>query len=95
MSGPEERRTTTAIASSLAGTLDWHAAYEQHAPDLVRFLRRFLRSDEAAQDLVTDRPSKGSRLGDPACGMRGIDVTDWDHGSLSDQPPTTYPPRPR
>lgn len=63
MSGPEERRTTTAIASSLAGTLDWRAAYEQHAPDLVRFLRRFLRSDEAAQDLVQDTFVRALRAG--------------------------------
>ena len=63
MSGPGERRTTTAIASSLAGTLDWRAAYEQHAPDLVRFLRRFVRSDEAAQDLVQDTFLRALRAG--------------------------------
>jgi hypothetical protein len=27
--------------------------------------------------------------------VSGIDVTDWYHGSPSDQPRTTYPPRPR
>lgn len=37
-----------------ACVIDWSAAYIQHAPELVRYLRRFTVEDAAAQDLLQD-----------------------------------------
>ena len=62
---PSERRKTTAIAATLTNTVDWRAAYEQHAPDLVRFLRRFVTDEAAAQDLLHDAFARAMRTSHP------------------------------
>jgi len=62
---PSERRKTTTIAATLANTVDWRAAYEQHAPDLVRFLRRFVTDQAAAQDLLHDAFARAMRTSHP------------------------------
>ncbi len=44
-----------ANVSMIAGhALDWSDAYRTHAPDLLRYLRRFTADDAAAYDLVQD-----------------------------------------
>jgi RNA polymerase sigma-70 factor (ECF subfamily) len=65
MTEPSERRKTTAIAAALSHTVDWRLAYEQHAPDLVRFLRRFVVDEAAAQDLLHDAFARAMRSSHP------------------------------
>ena len=39
-------------------TLDWRSLYEANAPDLLRFLRRFVRETHTAEDLLHDTFAK-------------------------------------
>jgi RNA polymerase sigma-70 factor, ECF subfamily len=44
-----------------AATLDWRLLYEANAPDLLRFLRRFVKETHTAEDLLHDTFARAMR----------------------------------
>ena len=48
-------------AQNVSATVDWDAAYREHGPDLLRYMRRFASSIEVAEELMHEAFARAMR----------------------------------